>query len=100
MARAMGIVAFEGDNINVEGLSKHRPFMSISFLGRYRLMDFMLSNYTNSKIDDIHIYVKENQDQFMNMWERVDTIMSTQNMVVYVLCMVKHKFHRLFIIPM
>lgn len=59
MARAMGIVAFEGDNINVEGLSKHRPFMSISFLGRYRLMDFMLSNYTNSKIDDIHIYVKE-----------------------------------------
>lgn len=59
MARAMGIVAFEGDNIYVEGLSKHRPFMSISFLGRYRLIDFMISNFTNSKVDDIHIYVKE-----------------------------------------
>lgn len=59
MARAMGIVAFEGDNIYVEGLSKHRPFMSISFLGRYRLIDFAISNFTNSKVDDIHIYVKE-----------------------------------------
>lgn len=58
MARAMGIVAFEGDNINIEGLSVHRPVMSISFLGRYRLIDFPISNFTNSKIDDIHIYVK------------------------------------------
>ena len=33
--------------------------MSISFLGRYRLIDFAISNFTNSKVDDIHIYVKE-----------------------------------------
>lgn len=57
--RAMGIIAFEGDDIKVEGLSKHRPMMSMSFLGRYRLMDFAISNFTNSNMDTIHIYVKE-----------------------------------------
>lgn len=57
--RAMGIVAFEGDDVKVEGLSKHRPMMSISFLGRYRLMDFAISNLTNSQVDMIHLYVKE-----------------------------------------
>ena len=59
MARAMGIIAFEGDNVKIEGISNHRPISSVSFLGRYRLIDFPLSNYTNSDISLIHVYVKE-----------------------------------------
>ena len=59
MARAMGIIAFEGDDVRVEGINNHRPVSSISFLGRYRLIDFPLSNFTNSDISLIHVYVKE-----------------------------------------
>lgn len=55
----MGILAFESDEVKVEGLQNYRPLMSVSFLGRYRLMDFQLSNFTNSGVDTIHIYVKE-----------------------------------------
>ena len=57
--RALGIIGFEADHIKVEGLGNHRPMMSISFMGRYRLVDFPISNFTNSNIDDIHVYVKE-----------------------------------------
>ncbi len=59
MARAMGIIGFEGDTVKIEGISKHRPMSSVSFLGRYRLIDFPLSNLTNSGVNTIHIYVKE-----------------------------------------
>lgn len=59
MARALGILSFEHDLVKIEGVSKHRPLISASFLGRYRLMDFVISNFTNSKMENLHIYVKE-----------------------------------------
>lgn len=59
MTRAMGIIGFEGDTVKIEGISKHRPMSSVSFLGRYRLIDFPISNLTNSGVNTIHIYVKE-----------------------------------------
>ena len=59
MARALGIIAFERDRVRVQGISDFRPFSSISFLGRYRLIDFPISNLSNSGCTTIHIYVKE-----------------------------------------
>ncbi len=59
MARAMGIISFEGDDVRIEGISQHRPFSSVSFIGRYRLIDFPISNFTNSDVSLIHVYVKE-----------------------------------------
>lgn len=59
MARALGIIAFERDRVRVQGISDFRPFSSISFLGRYRLIDFPMSNLSNSGCTTIHIYVKE-----------------------------------------
>jgi len=39
-------------------LTANRPLASTSFLGRYALIDFTLSNFSNSDIDDVGILVK------------------------------------------
>lgn len=40
-------------------LTSSRPLASTSFLGRYAFMDFVLSNFANSGIDEVGILVKE-----------------------------------------
>jgi len=59
MATALGIIAFENDQIRVEGLMDYRPVPAISFLGRYRLIDFAVSNLTNSGIQRLKVFVKK-----------------------------------------
>ena len=41
-------------------LTKHRPLGALSFLSRYGLMDFTLSNFSNSEIDRIVILTESN----------------------------------------
>jgi glucose-1-phosphate adenylyltransferase len=60
MAKAFAIVIPSGRNFYVKGLQDHRPLGAFSFLGRYRLIDFALSNLTNSEIDRIQVYVGQN----------------------------------------
>lgn len=57
MCNALGIVSYD-DFVNIPGLNDTRPMPSVSFLGRYRLIDFVLSNMTNSEISNIQVYVK------------------------------------------
>ena len=57
MCDAVGIVNLRRDSI--EGLGEYRPLGATSFMGRYRLVDFVLSNMTNSGIDNIQIYIKD-----------------------------------------
>ena len=57
MAKAFGIVSYPGQRIWVDGLQDYRPIGAFSFLGRYRLIDFPLSNMSNSGIDHIQIYI-------------------------------------------
>src|SRR5574344_103026 len=45
---------------NLGPLTETRTLGSTSFLGRFALMDFSLSNFTNSGIDEINILVKDN----------------------------------------
>lgn len=59
MCDAFGVVSFGGNNVHVEGLQEYRAVGAISFLGRYRLVDFPLSNMTNSGIDNIQLYVNK-----------------------------------------
>ena len=59
MYKAFGIVNSSSRNIRVEGLEDYRPIGAFSFLGRYRMVDFPISNLSNSGIDRIQIYVKE-----------------------------------------
>ena len=46
------------DNPSLGALTEKRPIGAISFLGRYGLMDFSLSNFTNSEIDRIYVLVE------------------------------------------
>ncbi len=56
---ALGIIYFEGSTANVEGLGSYRPVPAMAFMGRYRVIDFVLSNMTNSGIDNVQVYPKE-----------------------------------------
>ena len=57
--KALGIISFEDNTANVGGLDDYRPVPAMSFMGRYRVIDFVLSNMTNSGIDNVHVYCKE-----------------------------------------
>ena len=53
MYDAFGIVNSASRNIYVEGMQDYRPIGAFSFLGRYRVIDFPISNMSNSGIDRI-----------------------------------------------
>lgn len=57
--KAFGIVNFSGNHIHVEGMQDHRPIGAFSFLGRYRAIDFPISNMSNSGIEKIQVYVNK-----------------------------------------
>lgn len=48
------------DSPELGGLTATRTLASTSFLGRFAIMDFAMSNFTNSGIDEINILVKDN----------------------------------------
>lgn len=58
MCKAFGIVNFAGNHIRVEGMQQYRPVGAFSFLGRYRVIDFPISNMSNSGIDQIQVYIR------------------------------------------
>ena len=60
MAKAFGIVTSSGGHIHIEGMQDYRPIGSFSFLGRYRMVDFPVSNLSNSGIDRIQVYIRNN----------------------------------------
>ena len=57
MAKASGIINTTANHIWVEGMQDYRPIGAFSFLGRYRIVDFPMSNLSNSGIDRINILV-------------------------------------------
>lgn len=57
MSKAFGIVNSSGNHIWVEGMQNYRPIGAFSFLGRYRVIDFPMSNMSNSGIDRIQVFV-------------------------------------------
>lgn len=74
MAGAYGIVISTGNNINVEGLQDYRPVGAFSYLGRYRMVDFPVSNLSNSGIDRIQVYVSQILVLWRNIWEAAPSI--------------------------
>lgn len=58
MCDALGIINFEGNSIDLNEMTQFRPLSAVSILGRYRVIDFVLSNMTNSGIDHIQVYIK------------------------------------------
>ncbi len=60
MAKAFGIITAASNRYVVEGMQDYRPISSFSFAGRYRLVDFPISNMSNSGIDRIQVYISGN----------------------------------------
>ena len=58
-AKALGIVT-SGNRIKVEGMQEFRPVSAFTFVGRYRMIDFPMSNLSNSNIETIQIFAGEN----------------------------------------
>lgn len=56
--KAFGIVSSADNSIHVEGLHDYRPIGAFSFLGRFRVIDFPISNMSNSGMDRIQVYVR------------------------------------------
>jgi len=63
--RALGIINFEDNTADVGGLDDYRPVPAIAFMGRYRVIDFILSNMTNSGIQNVQVYCKEKPRNLM-----------------------------------
>lgn len=59
MHKIMGIVSMEKPGVHVEGLCDYRPLSVASFMGRYRMIDFVLSNFSTSGIAQIQVYTKD-----------------------------------------
>ena len=58
MNRCIGIVNLDENERKMNELVKSRTLASIPFAGRYRIIDFVLSNMTNSGMDTIGIFTK------------------------------------------
>ncbi|MBR1781869.1 MAG: glucose-1-phosphate adenylyltransferase subunit GlgD [Oscillospiraceae bacterium] len=54
-----GILFAYRDNPHLRELTTHRTVASIPFGGRFRMIDFMLSNMVNAGIDDIGVVMQE-----------------------------------------
>ena len=59
MAKAFGIITSSAEH-KVEGMQNYRSIGAFSFLGRYRIIDFPISNLSNSNIDRIQVYISSN----------------------------------------
>lgn len=59
MAKILGYINLY-DSPELGGLTKHRTPASTSFLGRFALIDFALSNFANANVNDLNILVKNN----------------------------------------
>ncbi|MBO4251464.1 MAG: glucose-1-phosphate adenylyltransferase subunit GlgD [Clostridia bacterium] len=64
--RAVGIIFSNIHDNSVSELSRIRTLGSIPFGGRYRLIDFPLSNMVNSGIDTVGIITKSNYQSLMD----------------------------------
>ncbi len=64
--RAVGIIFSNIHDHNVPELARIRTLGSIPFAGRYRLIDFPLSNMVNSGIDTVGIITKSNYQSLMD----------------------------------
>ena len=64
--RAVGIIFSNIHDNNVPELARIRTLGSIPFGGRYRLIDFPLSNMVNSGIDTVGIITKNNYQSLMD----------------------------------
>lgn len=66
MANVLGLIFANMHEQSVADLTKKRTLASVPFGGRYRMIDFPLSNMVNSDIDNVGIITKDNYLSLMD----------------------------------
>ena len=66
MSKTLGIVFSNMHDSMLGQLTENRTMASVPFGGRYRLIDFVLSNLINSGIKDVGIITKSNFQSLMD----------------------------------
>ena len=66
MTNLHGIIFAYHSNDSLGELAKPRNTCSLPYGGRYRLIDFMLSNMVNAGISDIGLIVHENYQSLLD----------------------------------
>lgn len=64
--KMIGIIFSNIYDASLGDLTKHRTLASVPFGGRYRLIDFVLSNMSNSGIENVGIITKYNYQSLMD----------------------------------
>ena len=66
MKRTMGILFADNDDSHLKELTLNRTSASVPFGGRYRLIDFELSNFANANVTKIGILTRNNYNSLMD----------------------------------
>ncbi|MGL5149755.1 MAG: glucose-1-phosphate adenylyltransferase subunit GlgD [Clostridium sp.] len=66
MNNCLGIINLDENETRMGELVRYRPLASVPFAARYRIVDFVLSNMTNSGIECIGIFAKNKSRSLMD----------------------------------
>lgn len=66
MKNCIGIINLDENEDRMGELVRNRPLASVPIAGRYRVVDFILSNMTNSGIESIGIFTKNKSRSLMD----------------------------------
>ena len=66
MDKCLGIINLDENGNRMQQLVEYRPLASVPFGGRYRIIDFVLSNMTNSGVWNIGIFTKNRSRSLMD----------------------------------
>ncbi len=66
MKECLGIINLDESEKRTTDLTRYRPLAALPIAGRYRVVDFILSNMTNSGIESIGIFAKNKSRSLMD----------------------------------
>lgn len=64
--KLFGVINLSENDYYMNQLTNNRPLASVPFLGRYRLIDFTLSNLVNSGVDTVGIFLNDKYRSLMD----------------------------------
>ncbi|WP_449540174.1 glucose-1-phosphate adenylyltransferase subunit GlgD [Ferdinandcohnia sp. Marseille-Q9671] len=66
MERVIGVINLVNDKQYLKELTQHRCLAAVPFGGRYRLIDFTMSNFINAQIKKVAIFTKDKYRSIMD----------------------------------
>lgn len=66
MKDAMGIIYTTKDDLSLRELTSHRSVAALPVAGRYRIVDFVLSNMVNSGVKNVGVITQKNYSSLMD----------------------------------